>query len=108
VPKTRKYPCCIEIVRQRRDSNLVLFIKGHYVRASQRQMALLACLHEDQGRVVPYKRLHLILGHKSTKKMQLHLLQQYMHWIKKTLTAHHALCMLGVVRDVGYVLCGHR
>lgn len=107
MPKTRKYPCCIEIVRERRNGNLVLIIKGRQVRAGQKQMALLARLHDEQGHVVTHERLRSILGYKSTKKMQQHLLEQYMHWIRKTLAAHNALCMLGVVRGVGYVLCGH-
>jgi len=108
MPRTRRYPCCIEIVRPRRDKNFILLIKGRHVRASQKQMALLACLHDDQGRVITYKQLRMILGYKSTKKMQQHLLEQYMYWIRKTLAAHKTLCMLGVVRGVGYVLCGHR
>ena len=68
VPKTRKYPCCIRILRERVKNKgqvpLVLLIKGRQVEASQKLVALLACLHENQGRVVSYKQLNLILGHR--------------------------------------------
>ena len=111
MPKARKYPCCIRILREstknRGQVQLVLLIKGRQVEASQRRMALLACLHENQGHIVSYKQLGLILGHKSARTQQLHILRQYVLWISKTLAAHKALCMLAVAPRVGYVLCGH-
>jgi DNA-binding response OmpR family regulator len=110
VPKTRKYPCCIRILHEstknRPKVQLVLLIKGRQVGATQKQAALLACLHENQGRIVCYKQLNLILGHKSGPQ-QLHILRQYVLWISKTLAAHKALCMIAVAPRVGYVLCGH-
>ena len=110
VPKTRKYPCCIRILHEWTDNRpkvqLVLLIKGRQVEATQKHMALLACLHENQGRVVSYKQLNQILGHKSGPQ-QLHILRQYVLWISKTLAAHKALCMIAVAPRVGYVLCGH-
>jgi DNA-binding response OmpR family regulator len=112
VPKTRKYRCCIRIVRQSAKQNgqakLLLFIKGRRVEASQKHAALLACLHKNQGHIVVYKQLGLILGHKSARTTQLHILRQYVLWISKTLAAHKALCMLAVAPRVGYVLCGHK
>ena len=78
MPKTRKYPCCIKILHgraeNRRKVQLVLLIKGRQVEASQKLAALLACLHENQERVVSYKQLNLILGHKSVRPQQLHIL----------------------------------
>ena len=113
MPKARKYPCCIRIETESarpkgRDDKLVLFIKGRRVRASATQVALLACLHDDQGHVVPYERLGRILGYKSTQMPERRILRQYVLWIKKTLAAHKALCVLAVAVDTGYVLCGHR
>jgi DNA-binding response OmpR family regulator len=112
VPKARKYRCCIRIVRESAKENgqakLVLFIKGRQVEATQKHAALLACLHKNQGHVVSYKQLGLILGHKSTRTQQLHILRQYVLWISKTLAARRALCMLAVAPRVGYVLCGHK
>jgi len=112
MPKTRKYPCCIRIeresVRKNRQTELILFIKGRHVEANQTQIAVLNCLHKNQGHLVSYKQLNLILGHKSTRPPQLHILRQYVSWIGKTLTAHNALCMLAVAPRIGYVLCGHK
>jgi DNA-binding response OmpR family regulator len=111
MPKARKYPCCIRILRESTKNmgqvQLVLLIKGRQVEASQTQTALLACLHQNQGHVVPYKQLGRLLGHKSTRPEQLHILRQYASWITKTLAAHRALCILAVAPRVGYVLCGH-
>ncbi len=112
VPK-RKYSCCIRIVREKDKENdqtkLVLFIKGRQVDTpTQKHTALLACLHENQGHIVSYMQLGLILGHKSFRKPQRHVLRQYVSWIGKTLAAHRALCMLAVAPDIGYVLCGHK
>ena len=112
MPKTRKYRCCIRIVRQSAkqhgQAKLVLFIKGRQVEASQKHTALLACLHKNQGHIVSYKQLGLILGHKSARTPELHILRQYVLWISKTLAAHKALCMLAVAPRIGYVLCGHK
>ena len=112
MPKTRKYPCCIRIEREsakkKRQAKLILFIKGQRVDASQTQTALLACLHKNQGHIVPYKQLGGLIGHKSTRPEQRHILRQYASWITKTLAAHKALCMLAVAPRVGYVLCGHK
>jgi len=87
VPKARKYRCCIRIVRDRAKENgqakLVLFIKRHQVEASQKHTALLACLHKNQGHIVSYKQLGLILGHKSARTPELHILRQYVLWINR-------------------------
>jgi len=111
MPKVRKYPCCIRIARESAKGNgqakLVLFIKGRQVNASQKQTALLACLHKNQGHLVSYQQLGKILGRKLARTPQRHVLRQYASWIGKTLAAHKALCTLAVAPRVGYVLCGH-
>ena len=111
MPKTRKYRCCIRIeresARKNGQANLVLFIKGRQVDASQTQMAMLAYLHKNQGYIVSYEQLGQILGHKFARPQQRHILRQYASWIGKTLSAHRALCILAVAPRVGYVLCGH-
>jgi hypothetical protein len=110
VRKKRKYPCCIRIksAKENGELKLVLFIKGRRVEASQKHTALLACLHKNQGHVVSYKQLGLILGHKFAREQQLHILRQYVSWISKTLAARRALCILAVAPRIGYVLCGHK
>jgi DNA-binding response OmpR family regulator len=81
-----------------------LFSNGDRVSASNRHVALLACLRENLGRVVPYERLFSCLGHKSKRKMPKHLLRQYMTWIKRTLSTHEVPYVLPVAQNVGYAL----
>jgi len=109
VPNRRKHHCCIKITREsaKGRDKLVLFIKGRKVKTFPSQVALLACLHENQGHIVSYQRLGAILGYESTQDRHRRTLRQHMLWIKKTLAAHKALCMLAVAWDTGYVLCGH-
>ena len=57
---------------------------------------------------VTYQQLGLILGHKTFRKPQRHVLRQYVSWIGKTLAAHKALCILGTAPDIGDVPCEHK
>jgi hypothetical protein len=110
VPKARKYRCCIRIesADENGQDKLILFIKGREVEApSEKHIALLDYLHKNRGHLVTYQQLGLILGHKSFRKPQLHVLRQYVSWIGKTLASHKALCIVAVAPDVGYVLCAH-
>ena len=110
MPKTRKYRCCIRIesAKENGQAKLVLFIKGRQVEApTEKHTALLDCLHKNRGQLVTYQQLGLILGHKTFRKPQRHVLRQYVSWIGKTLAAHKALCILAVAPDIGYVLCAH-
>jgi hypothetical protein len=59
-------------------SEWVLFIDGRHVDCAQKCIGLLACLYDELGQIVPYKRLCPILGHKSVKKTSIHVLRQYM------------------------------
>jgi hypothetical protein len=57
---------------------LALFINGHRsIRGGQGQLALLACLLDNLGRAVPYKRLFTVIGRKSDNGYNRHLLRQY-------------------------------
>ena len=79
------------------QDNVVLLIKGRPVRATPKQLALFACLMDEQGCVVPYTRLKQLIVRQagvgrpptttkiSREKAEAHLLAQYMFWIKKTL-----------------------
>ena len=44
-----------------------IFIKGRRVRASYTEAALLVCLFENLGHVVPYGRLCEVIGHNSSR-----------------------------------------
>jgi hypothetical protein len=112
VPKKRKYPCCIRILRERTKNRgqvpLVLLVKGRQVEASQKHMALLACLHENQGHIVSYKQLGLILGTNLLKRRSNCISCGSMYCGSVKRWPHKALCMLAVAPRVGYVLCGHK
>jgi hypothetical protein len=92
--KSKDDPCGIRIERrtaaQKGQAELILFIRGHKVGASQKQTRLLACLHENHGRIVSYERLIQVLGHKTVGRPQVHILQQYVFCISKILAAHKA------------------
>jgi DNA-binding winged helix-turn-helix (wHTH) protein len=76
-----KNPRGIRIERKRAakegQAELILFIRGHQVGASQKQTRLLACLHKNHGHIVSYEELIQVLGHKSVGRPQLHILRQY-------------------------------
>src|SRR5205807_9085310 len=84
---------------------LMLFINGRFVEANQTQVALLAMLHDEAGRVVPYKRLYSTMGHRSAGLRQRHILRQHMVGIKKALDKFKAPLALSVSTGVGYALC---
>lgn len=101
----------IEIILGDQSRSGVLLINGQRIRAGQKPLALLTCLQQEMGYVVPYERLRQIMcpqksvASRGTEREQMHLLREYMRWIRETLAAHNASCVPGVVRDVGYVLC---
>jgi DNA-binding response OmpR family regulator len=83
----------------------LLFLNGRHVPARSKEIALLACLYENKGRMVPYSHLCRIIGHKASRASDRHILRQYMSWIKRTLKVHKVPLVLAAARDVGYVLC---
>ena len=80
-------------------------INGRRVKMSDTPAALLACLRNCRGRVVPYKRLVQILGYRSGRPAQLHVLRQYMVEVKRVLAASGSPYVLAVAKGVGYALC---
>jgi DNA-binding response OmpR family regulator len=83
-----------------------LFIDGDPINAPPRTVALLACLHPNLGRVVPYRQLLNALGYNPARRgAQKHLLRQYMLLIKTMLSVHKVPYVLAVAHNVGYGLC---
>ena len=80
-------------------------INGRRVKMSDRAAALLACLRNHRGRVVPYKRLVQILGYRSRHPAQLHVLRQYLMEVKRALAASRSPYVLAVAEGVGHALC---
>jgi hypothetical protein len=83
----------------------LLLIKGRSVKVPQSQIALLACLHNELGRVVPYNRLCLAIGHQSTHATQLHILRQHINVVRRIVAAHRLPYVLAVSQKIGYALC---
>src|SRR3984893_1104485 len=85
---------------------LALFINGQRSdRRGQGQLALLACLLDNLGRAIPYKRLFTVIGRKSDNEYSRHLLRQYMLVLREILLANKAPFVIATVQDVGYALC---
>ena len=85
---------------------LALFINGQRSdRRGQGQLALLACLLDNLGRAIPYKRLFTVIGRKSDNEYSRHLLRQYMLVLREILLANKAPFVIATVNDVGYALC---
>ena len=80
----------IEIIKGKngtsRETKLVLFINGRWVKAPQPQIALLACLYREIGYLVPYETLCSVIGHREATKKQKHILRQYMGPLKQGLS----------------------
>jgi hypothetical protein len=94
----------IAIVRPA-DGQPLLLVNGKSVKAPKAQVALLACLSSELGRVVPYERLCRAIGHQSSRERQLRILRQDVSLVRRLLAPHKARCFLAVSAGVGYALC---
>jgi DNA-binding response OmpR family regulator len=104
-PKQDKQGPNIEIRSAGQEDGTLLFIDGKSVKAMKAQVALVACLYNEQGRVVPYERLYRLIGHRPSKAKQVNLLRQYMMQVRRLLTKHKAGYSIAVDAGVGYALC---
>jgi DNA-binding XRE family transcriptional regulator len=101
----QQHPPSIAVPRDA-TGRLALFINGQRSdRRGQGQLALLACLLDNLGRAIPYKRLVTVIGRKSDNSSTRHLLCQYMLVLREILLANKAPFVIATVQDVGYALC---
>jgi Helix-turn-helix/Transcriptional regulatory protein, C terminal len=103
MPKNHRYPAGIAVLR--RETGPVVLINGRRLRLNQTLTALLACLVDDLGCVIPYERLCSVIGHKSTRFPDRHVLRQYIRSLRGVLVTHKAPYVIAVVDDFGYGLC---
>jgi DNA-binding XRE family transcriptional regulator len=102
---TPKHPPGIAILRDA-TGRLALFINGQRSdRGGQGQLGMLACLLDNLGRAVPYKRLVAVIGRKSDNSSTRHLLRQYMSMLRVMLLANKAPFVIATIHEVGYALC---
>jgi DNA-binding response OmpR family regulator len=66
---------------------------------------LLAILYHNKGRLVPHSHLCRIIGHKSARPSQLHILRQYVSWAKRALRGYHVPLTIAAAKGIGYALC---
>lgn len=83
----------------------IVQINGKPAKAHRAQLAILACLSNELGHVVPYQRLCRVIGHHSCGDRQLRILRQQMLLVRRLLTRHKARCSIAVAAGVGYALC---
>jgi len=89
---------------ERSDGKLVVLIDDHPVKVEQKKAALLACLYESIGCVIPREKLCEVIGCRSlTPQGRLHVLQQHLHRLKDILNG--AGYVIAAAREVGYALC---
>jgi hypothetical protein len=90
MPK-QQHPSSIAIL-QDATGRLALFINGERSnRGGKGQLALLACLLDNLGRAIPYKRLFTVIGRKSDSSYNRHLLRQYMLVLREILLAQQSV-----------------
>jgi DNA-binding XRE family transcriptional regulator len=93
------------IVREA-NGRLAVFVNGQRADVLNRQtQAVAACLFDNLGRAVPYRRLIAAIGHKSDDLSNRHLLRQYISMLRQMLLASEAPYGIAVVQEVGYALC---
>jgi len=67
--------------------------------------ALAACLLDNSGRAVSYKRLLTVIGRKSDNSSNRHLLRQYISTLRGMLLENGSPYIIAVGQEVGYALC---
>jgi len=103
--RTRKRANQSDVVVRRDNRKAALRIDGRLIDATPTQIAVLAALLNQKGKVVPYERLCRAVGHGVVRRREIHILRQYVRWAKQTLATHKTPYMIAVVKEAGYALC---
>jgi hypothetical protein len=83
---TKKQPG-IAVERNGRHGKLVVSINGRPAKMDQKKAALLACLNEALGCVIPHEQLFEVIGCGSpTPEGRQHVLRQHLHVLKDILS----------------------
>jgi len=101
VPKARKYPCaalgsCKRRPRIGEKSNWSCLSKDGKWRPVKNLRRCWLVSTKNQGRVVSYKQLNLVPGHKSVRPQQLHILRQRPNWSRKLSDVWYLVCWAGL------------
>ena len=82
----------------------VVLDDGHEVMARPHERAILVCLHENAGFLVPYETLCATLGHGTATAKERHALHQHIMTLRRLLSEHEAPYAVAGVDGVGYTL----
>ena len=105
VSKARRPPKA-DLVISKVGGKLTVFIRGTPVAAKSGATALLACLIENIGCVLPFERLTLAVGCKvADLEARRHGLRQHVLRAGQVLARHRAPYVIVAARNLGYALC---
>jgi DNA-binding winged helix-turn-helix (wHTH) protein len=82
----------------------VVLDDGHDVMARPHERAILVCLHENVGFLVPYETLCAALGHETATAKERHALHQHIMTLRRLLSEHEIPYAVAGVDGVGYTL----
>ena len=105
VPKRETNIVIVRSAAGLKDGKPLLFINGNSVKAARAELALVACLYMELGRVVPYERLCQVIGHRSSQDRPMHILRQEMFLVRRMLATHKARYIIAVTRTHDYAMC---
>lgn len=94
--------------RIRGSTRRPVLLDGHQVMARPHERALLVCLHENRGFLVPYATLCAVLGYGSATEKGKHALQQHIMTVKSLLSDHDVPYAVAAISGAGYTLCAVR
>jgi DNA-binding winged helix-turn-helix (wHTH) protein len=77
---------------------------GHEVMARPHERAILVCLYENTGFLVPYETLCAALGHGTATAKERHALHQHIMTLRRLLSEHEIPYVVAGVDGVGYTL----
>jgi DNA-binding XRE family transcriptional regulator len=94
----------VTAIQQKTNGRLSPLVNGPEGRRRKLD-AIAACLFDNLGRAVSYKRLLTVIGRKSDNSTGRHLLRQYISTLKQLLLENESRYIIAVGREVGYALC---
>lgn len=90
--------------RFRRSTRSPVSLGGHEVLARPRERAILLCLHENVGLLVPYETLGAALGHGIVTAKEKHALHQHIMTLRRLLSEREVPYAVAGIDGVGYAL----
>lgn len=86
----------------------VVLDDGYAVLARPQERAILVCLHEAVGFLVPYEKLCAVLGYGTASAKERHAMHQHIMTLRRLLSEHQVPYAVAGIDGVGYTLCAVR